>query len=126
MGRMSKPTPTAAELAILQVLWKRGPQTVRAVHEQLDADTGYTTVLKTMQIMADKGLVARDESSRSHVYSPLVKAAPTEAKLVGELMQRAFSGSAAKLAIRALSTGKPSKEELAEVRALLDSLEGEE
>lgn len=123
---MSKPTPTTAELAILQVLWKAGPQTVRAVHEQLDADTGYTTVLKTMQIMADKGLVARDESTRSHVYSAVVKAAPTQAKLVGELMQRAFSGSAAKLAIRALSTGKPSKEELAEVRALLDSLEGDE
>lgn len=123
---MTKPMPTAAELAILQVLWKSGAATVREVHQQLDGETGYTTVLKTMQIMADKGLVARDESSRSHVYSPLVKASTTETRLVGELMQRAFSGSAAKLAIRALSTGKATKEELAEVRSLLDSLEGDE
>ena len=118
-----KPTPTAAELAILQVLWRRGPSTVREVHDELGAETGYTTVLKTMQIMASKRLVKRDESSRSHLYAALVRAAPTESRLVGELMDKAFEGSAAKLAIRALSTGKASREELAEVRALLDSLE---
>lgn len=120
-----KPTPTAAELAILKVLWTRGPSTVREVHELLEGDTGYTTVLKTMQIMADKRLVTRDESSRSHVYSAAIQAAPTETRLVSELMDKAFEGSAGKLAIRALSTGKASKEELAEVRRLLETLEGE-
>lgn len=123
--RPAAPSPTAAELAILKVLWKRGPATVREVHDELGADTGYTTVLKTMQIMADKRLVSRDESSRSHVYAPLVQPAPTETRLVAELMDKAFEGSAGKLAIRALSTGKASKEELAEVRRLLESLEDE-
>lgn len=122
---MTSGTPTAAELAILQVLWRRGPSTVREVHEELGAGTGYTTVLKTMQIMAEKRLVSRDESERSHVYAARVKPAPTEERLVSELMHRAFDGSAARLAMRALSTGKASKEELAEVRRLLDSLEGE-
>lgn len=120
---MTKPTPTSAELAILQVLWRRGPATVREVHDALGADTAYTTVLKTMQIMAGKKLVKRDESSRSHLYAPLVQAAPTETRLVNELMDKAFEGSAAKLAVRALATGKASKAELAEVRALLDELE---
>jgi predicted transcriptional regulator len=123
--RPAAPSPTAAELAILKVLWKRGPATVREVHDELGADTGYTTVLKTMQIMADKRLVSRDESSRSHVYAPLVQPAPTETRLVAELMDKAFEGSAGKLAIRALSTGKASKEELAEVCRLLESLEDE-
>lgn len=123
--RPAAPSPTAAELAILKVLWKRGPATVREVHDELGADTGYTTVLKTMQIMVDKRLVSRDESSRSHVYAPLVQPAPTETRLVAELMDKAFEGSAGKLAIRALSTGKASKEELAEVRRLLESLEDE-
>ena len=123
--RPAAPSPTAAELAILKVLWKRGPATVREVHDELGADTGYTTVLKTMQIMADKRLVSRDESSRSHVYAPLVQPAPTETRLVAELMDKAFEGSAGRLAIRALSTGKASKEELAEVRRLLESLEDE-
>ena len=122
-----KPTPTAAELAILQVLWRRGPSTVREVHDELGTDTGYTTVLKTMQIMAGKRLVRRDESSRSHLYTAALQPTPTEARLVSELMNKAFSGSAARLAMRALSTGRASREELAEVRALLDSLEsGEE
>ena len=118
-----KPTPTPSELAILQELWRRGPSTVREVHDALGAGTVYTTVLKTMQNMAAKRLVKRDESSRSHLYSALVQAAPTQARLVGELVDKAFEGSAAKLAMRALSTGRASSAELAEVRALLDSLE---
>jgi predicted transcriptional regulator len=118
-----KPTPTDAELQILQVLWKRAPLTVREVHEALQTSSGYTTVLKTMQIMADKGLVTRDESNRSHLYRPAVQAVPTERKLVSELMEKAFDGSAVRLAMRALSTGRASKEELAEVRALLEQLE---
>jgi predicted transcriptional regulator len=118
-------SPTVAELAILQVLWRRGPSTVRQVHQALGAGTGYTTVLKTMQIMAAKRLVARDESSRSHLYTALAREVPTETRLVGELMDRAFEGSAGRLAMRALSTGKATREELAEVRALLDALQGE-
>lgn len=121
-----KPTPTDAELQILQVLWKRAPMTVREVHDALQTTSGYTTVLKTMQIMTEKGLVTRDESSRSHLYRPAVQAAPTERKLVAELVERAFEGSAVRLAMRALSAGRASKEELAGVRALLEKLEEEE
>jgi predicted transcriptional regulator len=121
-----KPTPTAAELSILQLLWKRSPMTVREVHEALGTSSGYTTALKTMQIMAEKGLVTRDESNRSHLYRPAVQAAPTERRLISELVDKAFDGSAARLAMRALATGRPTREELAEVRALLESLEDEQ
>lgn len=120
-----KPTPSGAELQILQVLWKRAPLTVREVYEALGSTGGYTTVLKTMQIMAEKGLVTRDETNRSHLYRPAIHAGPTEKRLITELVERAFDGSAAKLAMRALSTGRPSREELAEVRALLERLEDE-
>jgi predicted transcriptional regulator len=121
-----KPTPTGAELSILQLLWKRSPMTVREVHEGLGTSSGYTTVLKTMQIMAEKGLVTRDESNRSHLYRPAVQAAPTERRLISELVDKAFDGSAARLAMRALATGRPTREELAEVRALLETLEDEQ
>ena len=120
-----KPIPTGAELQILQVLWKRAPLTVREVFEGLGSGGGYTTVLKTMQIMAEKGLVTRDETNRSHLYRPAIQAAPTEKKLISELVEKAFDGSAAKLAMRALSTGRPSRQELAEVRELLERLEDE-
>jgi predicted transcriptional regulator len=121
-----KPMPTDAELQVLKVLWARAPLTVREVFDALGNDTGYTTVLKTMQIMADKGLVTRDESNRSHLYRPAVQAAPTERRLIGELADKVFEGSAARLAMRALSTGRASKQELAEVRRLLEELEGDE
>jgi predicted transcriptional regulator len=118
---MSKPPlPTDAELAILNVLWAKGPSTVRAVFEELEASTGYTTVLKTMQIMTDKGLVRRDESERSHVYRAAVPAEATQQRLVTELIDKAFGGSAAQLMMRALSSRAPSAEELDAVRALLD------
>lgn len=123
---MSRPIPTDAELQILKVLWKAGHATVREVYEALGATGGYTTVLKTMQIMAEKRLVARDENNRSHVYRATVQAEPTEKRLVGELVDRAFDGSAAKLAMRALSSARPSREELAEVRRLLDRLDEDE
>lgn len=119
------PTPTNAELQILRVLWKRAPLTVREVHEALETSSGYTTVLKTMQIMAEKGLVVRDESNRSHLYRPAVEAAPTERRLIGELVEKAFDGSAVRLAMRALSTGRASRAELEEVRQLLKRLERE-
>ena len=119
------PRPTDSELAILRVLWDRGPSTVRAVHEALvDArETGYTTTLKLMQIMADKRLVARDESQRSHVYRPLVEESPTQRRLVLELIDRAFEGSASRLVLNALSSRPTSKDELAQIRALLDEIE---
>lgn len=117
--------PTDAQLAILGVLWRHGPATVREVHEALPAPSrrGYTTTLKLMQIMAEKGLVARDESERSHVYTAVAREAAVQERLVEDLMERAFDGSAAELALRALSHKPASKAELDEVRKLLDQLE---
>jgi BlaI family transcriptional regulator, penicillinase repressor len=118
------PLPTDAELAILAVLWRRGPSTVRDVHEALSPTqgTGYTTVLKLMQLMAQKGLVARDESQRSHVYRAVNAAAQTQRRLLGDLMDRAFAGSASQLVLRALSVKRSSPEELEQIRLLLDQL----
>jgi predicted transcriptional regulator len=126
MSEMRLPRPTDAELAILRVLWKRGPSTVRDVHESLSAEqgTGYTTVLKLMQIMAEKGLVDRDESQRAHVYRARASEDRTQSQLVSDLLDRAFDGSPARMAMQALSAKKSSKAELAELRALLDELEG--
>lgn len=114
--------PTEAELEILRVLWERGPSTVRQVHESLRAsrDTGYTTTLKLMQIMAEKGLVTRDETERTHVYAARASQESTQRQLVTDLMDRAFGGSAKELVLRALSTQDTSDEELREIRALLD------
>jgi predicted transcriptional regulator len=120
----SPPSPTDAELAILGVLWQRGPSTVRDVHDALaDRGTGYTTVLKLMQIMASKGLVARDASQRSHVYRALARKEETRRRLVTDLVKRAFGGSASELVLNALSTKRTSREELDEIRAMLDALE---
>jgi predicted transcriptional regulator len=121
-GMSRSPRPTDAELEILRVLWERGPSTVRQVHESLASgrDTGYTTTLKLMQIMAEKGLVTRDESSRTHVYAPQASQERTQGQLVNDLVQRAFGGSAAELVLRALATHKTSAEELAEIRRLID------
>lgn len=117
------PRPTDAELAILRVLWARGPSTVRHVHEALaDARaTGYTTTLKLMQIMAEKGLVRRDESARTHVYAAVATERRTQRQLVSDLMRRAFGGSAAALVLQALSARPASKEELREIQRLIDS-----
>lgn len=126
MSDVSLPRPTDAELGILRVLWERGPSTVREVHEALTeagGESGYTTTLKLMQIMADKGLVARDESQRAHVYSPRLSQERTQRQLVGDLVERAFGGSPVQLAMRALSGKRTSPQELAELRQLLDSLE---
>ncbi|MFL5347768.1 MAG: BlaI/MecI/CopY family transcriptional regulator [Hyalangium sp.] len=125
MSESKLPRPTDAELGILRVLWERGPCTVRAVHEALQDGSGYTTILKLMQIMTEKGLVVRDESQRAHVYSSRVTQQKTQRQLVTDLVDRAFGGSPAQLAMQALSTKKTSPEELAELRQLLDSLEKE-
>jgi predicted transcriptional regulator len=125
MSESKLPRPTDAELAILRVLWARGPSTVREVHEALGDGSGYTTVLKLMQIMTEKGLVVRDESQRAHVYSARATQQKTQRQLVTDLVDRAFGGSPAQLAMQALSSKKTSPEELAELRRLLDSLEQE-
>ncbi len=118
------PRPTEAELELLRVLWERGPLTVRDIHEALeDNPTGYTTTLKILQKMTEKGLVRRDESSRSHVYEPVAKAEPTQRLLVRELLQNAFGGSPGRLVLAALSEKKATPAELAEIRRLLDELE---
>ena len=125
-GAMSETKlPTDAELGILRVLWERGPSTVREVHEALKDGTGYTTVLKLMQIMTEKGLVVRDESQRAHVYSAQATQQRTQRQLVTDLVDRAFGGSPAQLAMQALASKKTSPEELAELRRLLDTLEQE-
>jgi len=116
--------PTDAQLAILNVLWKLGPATVRQVHEALPATSrrGYTTTLKLLQIMAEKGLVARDASTRSHVYRARSSEDETKERLVEDLALKAFGGSAAQLAMSALSHRRASKAELDDVRRLLDEL----
>ena len=120
------PRPTPAELEILRVLWQLGPSTVREVQERLEAErpTGYTTVLKLLQIMTDKGLVERDESARAHVYAASAPEAQTQKQLVRDLVDRAFGGSASQLVLHALSGRKASREELSRIRELLDQLEG--
>jgi BlaI family transcriptional regulator, penicillinase repressor len=122
----SVPRPTPAELEILRVLWQRGPSTVRDVHETLNRSraTGYTTVLKLMQIMADKGLVRRDERTRAHVYAARAAEVQTQRQLVRDLLDRAFDGSATKLVMQALADKKASPEEIAHIRRLLDEMEG--
>ncbi len=119
--------PTAGELAILHVLWTRGPSTVREVHELLSAErpTGYTTVLKLLQIMADKDLVRRDEKRRAHVYRAHIPREQTQAQLVSDLVDRAFGGSASRLVVQALSSKRASAKELAEIRRTLDDMEGQ-
>lgn len=117
--------PTDAELQILAVLWRTGPATVRSVHRELADGTAYTTTLKTMQRMAEKDMLERDESNRSHVYSARRTEAQTQGVIVSDLIDRAFSGSAARLAMRALSTRRASPEELEEIRGLLEAIRTE-
>jgi predicted transcriptional regulator len=123
-GVRSRRKPTDAELAILRVLWSRGPSTVREVAEVMGREGAYTTVLKLMQIMTDKGLVKRDDSSRTHVYKATSSEDQTQKQLVADLLDKVFAGSAAKLVLQALDAGKASTEELAEIRQLLDAHRG--
>ena len=112
--------PTDAELAILRVLWSRGPSTVRDVAVEMGREGSYTTVLKLLQIMTDKGLVRRDEAARTHVYQAAASEDDTQRQLVGDLLHRAFDGAAGKLVLRALEDGKVTPSELAEIRRLLN------
>ena len=123
---MSKiPKPTEAELAILGVLWDRGTATVREVHDTLShtQGTGYTTVLKFLQIMHEKGLVTRDTSQRSHVYAPAVAREAIQTNLVSELLDKAFEGSAQNLILRALAARPSTPEELDAIRAMIDTFQ---
>jgi BlaI family transcriptional regulator, penicillinase repressor len=119
------PRPTDAELEILTVLWSHGPSTVRQIHEIISGrkPTQYSTVLKFMQIMSEKGLVRRDEQQRAHIYEAAQSREWTQQRLAGDLLQRAFGGSAKNLLVGALSARKASKQELAELRNLLDDYE---
>src|ERR1700729_1501718 len=127
MARPALPRPTDAELVVLRALWRRGPSTVREVHEELEGGGrpgGATTTLKMMQIMAGKGLVERDVSDRSHVYRAKASEERTQRQLIRDLLNRAFGGSARKLFVQALAEAKTSPNEMAEIRRLLESEEG--
>lgn len=116
--------PTNAEVAILRVLWSRGPSTVRDVARALGREPEYTTILKLMQNMTEKRLVRRDESSRSHVYEAAQPKAQTQRQLVADMLEKVFDGSAANLVMEALAAAKTSPEEIAEIRKLLDKKRG--
>lgn len=122
MRRPSKPTD--AELAILRVLWARGPSTVREVARALGREGAYTTVLKQLQIMAEKRFVDRDESARSHVYQAVASEQDTQRRLVADLLNRVFDGSAARLLMQALASKKASRQELAEIEKLIEKARG--
>jgi BlaI family penicillinase repressor len=126
MKKPGLPKPTESELTILRTLWQRGPSTVRDVFEHIGKTqkTGYTTVLKIMQIMSEKGLVKRDERDRSHVYEAAVSQEQTQRQVLRHLLDRVFSGSSHKLVMQALAAKKATPEELAEIRKLLDEMEG--
>jgi predicted transcriptional regulator len=117
-------TPTVAELAILQVLWSRGPSTVREVAEAMNREGAYTTVLKQLQIMTEKRLVRRDESARTHIYEAAYSKGHTQKQIVADLLTRLFDGSAGTLVLQALASGKASPEDLAEIRKLIDQQRG--
>ena len=125
MRKQELPRPTDAELEILTVLWSRGPSTVREVHETIARrrPAQYTTILKLLQIMDEKGLVTRDERQRAHIYEPAQPREWTQRQLAGDLLQRAFEGSARSLILGALGARKTSRKELAELRHLLDEYE---
>ena len=126
---MRKPyKPSELEYAILQALWAQGSGTVRDVHQQLSAtrEIGYTTVLKTMQIMTEKELVTRDETERAHVYTPTFTEEATQSSILTDLMQRVFGGSAQHLVLRALQVKPATPEERAEIRRMLDEMEKED
>ena len=116
--------PTPAEVDILAVLWRLGPATVREVHEELGKDCGYNTTLKQMLLMTEKGLLQRSERFRSHVYEPAVPKDKMQQRLAGDLLRRVFEGSARGLIMGALGAQPASAEELADIRKMIDDLDG--
>lgn len=123
MSKSSTPKPTDAELAILRVLWERGPSTVRQVHDVLgrERSAGYTTSLKLLQIMTEKGLVDRDERDRTHIYRARASQEQTQRQLIRDLVDRAFGGSSSKLVLQALAARRASADELRDIRRVIDS-----
>jgi BlaI family penicillinase repressor len=126
LKKISPPKPTEAELAILRVLWRRGPSTVREVWDEMQSvqRAGYTTILKLLQIMFQKGLVKRNATARSHVFAATLTEEQTQQQVVGHILDRIFAGSARKLVMQALSVRKASAADVAEIRKLLDEMEG--
>ena len=127
MNRAPAPRPTDGELAILRILWDRGPSTVRQVHDvlALERQAAYTTALKLLQIMTEKGLVERDERDRTHIYRARLSEETTQRQLVRDLVDRAFAGSASKLVMQALATRRASAEELRDIRKAIDGARNE-
>lgn len=115
--------PTESELAILQILWEHGPSSVRFVHERLQSQREYTTTLKLMQLMAEKGLAARDTRRKVHIYRALVSESSVQGNLLHRFVQNTFRGSAAKLVLRALGQNPTSAEELEEIKRLIEAME---
>jgi len=128
MSQNPIPKPTESELEILQVLWQHGPSTVRFVNDQLSQkrDVGYTTTLKILQLMLDKGLVLREDDSKTHVYRAAVREEETQGLLLDRFVESAFGGSAMKLVMQALGNRHTSAEELAQIRSLLDNMENQQ
>ena len=126
MAKQKTPQPTDRELEILRILWNNGPGTVRQVNEAMNKDkaTGYTTTLKLMQIMTEKGLLGRDKSQFRHIYEPAISEEKTQKQIIGNLLEKAFSGSAEKLVMRALSAKKIPATELAKIIRTLEKMEG--
>jgi predicted transcriptional regulator len=124
MSNVKSTKPTESELEILQILWKRQHATVREVHEELSQykESGYTTTLKLMQIMFEKGIVVRDDSSKTHIYTPNISRDNTQKQLVGKMVNSLFGGSTTQLVMQALGSTAPSKAELDEIQQLLDNL----
>jgi BlaI family penicillinase repressor len=128
MSKNVAPRPTDAELAILRVLWERGPSTVRQVHDVLlrERPTAYTTALKLLQIMTEKGLVRRNETDRTHIYQARLTEEQTQRQLVRDLLDRAFGGSSTKLVMQALAARRTTAEEMTEIRRLIEATRDDE
>ena len=125
--KRATPKPTEAELELLRVLWERGPNTVGEIHKaRAGQGTAYTTTLKLLQRMTEKGLVLRDESKHAHIYRAAITAEKTQRQLVRDLMQRAFGGSPLQLVVQALTEKTASSEDLTAIRRLIDEMEKEE
>lgn len=125
LSKNKKNSPTESELEILQILWESGPTSVRTVNERLNEkrEVGYTTTLKIMQIMTEKGLVTRDTESRTHIYHSAVKEQETQTNLLDSFIQKTYRGSAMRLVMQALGQEKATAEELAELKQLIDKIE---
>lgn len=127
MSIKNKNNPTESELEILQLLWQYGPSTVRFINEKQneEKEVGYTTTLKIMQIMAEKGMLAVNKESRKHIYTPTLDEERTKSKLLDGFLKKTFEGSAMKLVMQALGTHKPSKDELEEIKKLINKIENQ-